>query len=170
MTTDSKPKPTAVLVDCDGTLVDVRPVRHLVMNKPANFRAFHEQAEDCPPIQEALDFCAEARESGHQIVIVTARKEKFRGSTVNWLNRHMPHHYHGPVMRDDDDNRPDIEVKAGMHRWLCTVFDIVGAIDDNPHVVALWEGLGIPTITVEGWDHEAAAVYIEQVNRMPVRR
>ena len=43
--------PAAVIVDIDGTLVDVSSVRHHVAGPgKRNFDAFHRESADCPPI------------------------------------------------------------------------------------------------------------------------
>lgn len=158
---------TAVLVDVDGTLCDVRPVRHHVMNKPKDFHAFHEAALECPPNPEVIDYCKQQHAEGHKIVVWTARKEQWRKGTFEWLTRNVPCHFEGPVMREDKDNRPDTEVKRQMFGWLSRTYDIVGAIDDNPRIIDLLENeLGVPTQVVEGWDHEAAATYTELANKM----
>lgn len=48
-----------------------------------------------------------------------------------------------------------MEVKRDIHRILTRdhEFEIVGAIDDNPPIIELWQGLGIPTEVVpREWD------------------
>lgn len=42
-------KPSAVLVDVDGTLVDVTGIRHLVEGENRDFNAFHKASIDCQP-------------------------------------------------------------------------------------------------------------------------
>jgi hypothetical protein len=57
----------------------------------------------------------------------------------NWLRQHLAVPFDGPFHRPDDDLRPDVQVKADIHRYLARHYDIVGAVDDNPNVIALWD-------------------------------
>jgi hypothetical protein len=144
-------KPTAVIADVDGTLADVRSIRHHVMAKPKDFDAFHAASAHVPPNPQAIDYVTAAHAAGHVVVVVTARRQTWAGVTATWLTTHLPVPFDGPFHRQDDDLRPDIQVKADIHRYLAKHYDIRGAIDDNPNVVALWTRLGIPTVVVPGW-------------------
>lgn len=142
----------AVIADMDGTLADVSGIRHFVASKPKNFDAFHAASEFVPANAQALEFVERHHHSGHVILVVTARMEKWRGATVRWLDRHMTVPYDGPFHRQDGDLRPDVQVKRDIHRYLARQFDIRAAVDDNPNVIALWSQLGIPTEVIPGWD------------------
>lgn len=135
----------AVIVDVDGTLADVRGIRHHVLTKPKDFDAFHAAAADVPPNQQAIDFCNRAHADGCVIVVVTARLDKWADSTAAWLHRHLDVPFDGPFHRADGDFRPDIQVKRDIHKYLSRHYDIVGAIDDNPNVI-------IPVDVVPGWE------------------
>lgn len=150
-------KPTAVIVDVDGTLCDVTSVRHHVLNRPKNFDAFHEGSLHCPPHQRALDYVNEASDEGHDILIVTGRMEMWRDHTVQWLATNVERQWIGPWMRPQGDYRTDVEVKREIHAELARCWEIVGAIDDNPSIVALWQDLGVPTVVMPGWEYEKAA-------------
>lgn len=150
-------KPTAVIVDVDGTLCDVSSVRHHVLTRPKNFEAFHEGSLHCPPHQRALDYVSEAADEGHDILIVTGRMAMWRDNTVEWLRDNMPRGWVGLWMRPQGDYRTDVEVKREIHTELAKRWDIVGAIDDNPSIVALWQELGIPTVVMPGWEYEEIA-------------
>lgn len=144
-------KPTAVIVDVDGTLADVRSIRHHVLTKPKDFDAFHAASAHVPPNPLAIDYVTAAHAAGHVVIVVTARRQRWLDVTVTWLDRNLPVPFDGPFHRPDDDLRPDIQVKADIHRYLARHYDIRGAIDDNPNVIALWHRLGIPTVVVPGW-------------------
>jgi hypothetical protein len=150
-------KPTAVIVDVDGTLCDITTALHHLNGETHGFQKngrpvkrldlFHAASALCPPNQVAIDYCVQAAEVGHHLIIVTARMEEWRDLTVTWLHQHLKPAMHaaghydrvcGPHMRRQDDYRPDVEIKM----------EIVGAIDDNPSVVQLWRSEGIPTTEV----------------------
>jgi len=147
----TKVKPEAVIVDVDGTLADVTQYRHHVLTRPKNFDAFHREAMEAPPIQSTLDWVLDEHEAGRTIFVVTARMETWREETTEWLNKYMPVTYAGPLMRKNKDYRPDFVIKREILEKIRTYYDVVGAIDDNPNVVQLWESEGIPTTIVPGW-------------------
>lgn len=144
---------TAIIVDVDGTLVDVTSVRHHVLNRPKDFDAFHREAETCPPIDSIADLVAHLAGARFDIIIVTARMRRWEASTTGWLLKHsIPcDELH---MRADGDYRPDYEIKREILADIRTRHDVILAIDDNPAVVALWRSEGIPTIEVPGWAEE----------------
>lgn len=149
----------AVLVDMDGTLVDVSSIRHHVTKAlradgsyaTVDFDAFHSRSVDCPPIPVTVDHVHRWHLSGHAILIVTARSEKYRPHTSWWLaDNYIPHvDLH---MRDSWDSRPDYEVKKDILSTLRRKWDIVHAIDDNPSVITLWREEGIPVTVIPGWE------------------
>ncbi|WGH21893.1 polynucleotide kinase [Rhodococcus phage Trogglehumper] len=158
-------KPPAIIVDVDGTLVDVRSTRRHVLGPKKDFDAFHSEAINCPPIPEVVEMCIDWHERGHGILVVTARKYRWFTDTENWLIEHLPVPYEGPFMRGDDDNRPDYEIKREIFGLLANRFEICHAIDDNPKVIALWEELGLNVHVVPGWDDAVSAAYVELANR-----
>ena len=145
-------RPKAVIVDVDGTLADVRGIRHHVAQKPKDFDAFHAASADVPPNQQAIDFVKRHHDAGHVIVIVTARRQQWLDVTQAWLDQHVPVPFDGPLHRLDGDFRPDVQVKRDIHRYLARNYDIRAACDDNPNVIALWEEIGIPTEVIPGWE------------------
>lgn len=143
-------KPEAVLVDMDGTLTDVTSIRHLVMDHPKDFDAFHSRSVDCPSNEEAVALAHAARAAGRVVIVVTARRHRWRHVTAWWLAMHgVPSDV--LIMRRDNDDRPDVEVKRDILTQIRTRWTPVLAVDDNPDIVALWKSEGIPTVVIPGW-------------------
>ena len=141
-----------VIFDMDGTLADVRSIRHHVVNdsRRKDFDAFHAESVNVPAHQHVVEAARQAHHDGLAVLIVTARKAKWRHHTAFWLAINgIPSD--GMWMRADHDNRPDREVKTDILRRIRQTFDVVHAWDDNPAVIAVWESHGIPTTKVEGW-------------------
>jgi len=152
----------AVIVDVDGTLVNVSSIRHHVRKalKPdgtytkKNFDAFHKESIDCPAIWSTLDkvhsFWSMER---CDILIVTARGEPYRKTTEKWLEK-----YAVPCtelfMRKEKDYRADVDVKRDIYKEIQdrNRWKVVYAIDDNPSIVRLWQDLGIYVFVVPGWE------------------
>lgn len=134
----------------DGTLADVRSIRHHIMGGNRNFDAFHSESIDAPAHDHVVSMVHKAVEDGHDILIVTARMAKWRNHTAMWLAMHgVPSH--ALFMRGDDDHRKDYLVKKDILDKINQTWNVVHAVDDNPAVIQLWEDNGIPTTIIEGW-------------------
>ncbi len=152
-------KRCAVIVDMDGTLVDVSSIRHYVREainddgsyKGKNFDAFHKASIVCPAIWSTLDavqyyWSVERRD----ILIVTARSRTYDKTTRDWLHKYaVP--YNKLFMREVGDQRADRDVKADILAEIQKTWTVVHAIDDNPNVISLWKENGIDTTVVPGW-------------------
>ncbi|GAB3655312.1 phosphatase domain-containing protein [Streptomyces sparsus] len=143
----------AVIFDMDGTLCDVRGIRHLI-DGPGGFHAFHSASVDCPPHEHVVRAAREAGAAGLAVLVVTARTVRYRPHTAMWLALHgVPSD--AMWMRAAGDARPDFEVKRDILRRIRSRFHPVHAWDDNPNVVRLWRREGIPVTVVPGWDAES---------------
>lgn len=146
-------RPDAVVFDMDGTLADVSGLRHLVQGPNRNFEEFHQRSVDAPPNSEVVDMARNAKAAGKKIVIVTARKAKFRPHTAMWLAQNdVPSD--AMYMRADKDQRPDYEVKKDILNRMSRSFNVIHAVDDNPNVLKLWHENNIRTTRVPGWEDD----------------
>lgn len=146
-------KQDAHIFDVDGTLCNVKGIRHLIMGTVRNFNAFHYASASCPPNAWVADKARRLHRDGVAILVVTARVEKFRRLTSWWLADHdIPSDE--LEMRADGDYRKDFVVKQEILQRLRLKYHIIGADDDNPAVIALWKHEGIPYTLVPGWDDE----------------
>lgn len=152
MSIQQQAKPKAVIVDMDGTLVNVTDIRHHVRKHPKDFDSFHAASIDSPPIQQALDFCQRYHDQGYVILVVTARVHKWFYTSLFWLHENMAVPFEGPFMRQDNGLRPDVDVKREIFAGLVTQYDIRAACDDNPAIIALWQELGLDVEIVPGWE------------------
>lgn len=143
-----------VIFDVDGTLCDVRSVRHHVrpaVGKKRNFHGFHMDSLYCPPNKQVVDFLMECKDNDLKVIIVTARDEKYRGLTEKWLElNNIP--YDGIFVRNYGDTRPDYEAKKEILADVRKFYNPVHAVDDNPQVLQLWKEENIQTTIVAGFD------------------
>ena len=144
-------KPTAYIFDVDGTLANVDPYLYYVRGSDRDYDAFHEASIDALPNIQVVEMLNNAVSDQHAILIVTSRKEKYRGLTSMWLAKNNIRS-HGLFMRADNDNRPDYEAKKDMLDNIIKLWDVVHAVDDNPNVIRLWEDHEIPTTKIGTWD------------------
>ncbi len=149
---------TAVIFDMDGTLADVSSIRHH-LNKYdegkrrviKHFDNFHDESVNVPPHSHVVNAAQIAHMLGHEVLVVTARKHMWRNHTAWWLAMHdVPSDM--LMMRGDEDNRKDYEVKRDMLDTLRKAYDIIHAWDDNPSIIKLWQENNIPTTVVPGWE------------------
>lgn len=144
-------KPTAHIYDVDGTLANVDPYIHLVRGSNKDYDAFHEASIGALPNIEVLEMLNNSVFDGHSIIIVTSRKEKWRGLTSMWLAKNNIRS-HALFMRADDDYRPDYEVKSDILDKINKHWSVLHAVDDNPSVIKLWEDRDISTTKIGSWD------------------
>jgi hypothetical protein len=144
-------KQTAHIYDIDGTLANVDPYLHFVRGSDRDYDAFHSASIDALPNIEVVEMLNQAFFNQQHILIVTSRKERWRGLTSYWLAKNDIGH-HALYMRGDDDNRPDYEAKKDMLDKIKKHWNVVHAVDDNPNVIKLWEDYGISTTKIGTWD------------------
>lgn len=141
----------AIIVDLDGTLVDVREIRHFLANRPRDFDSFHSSSRNSPPNEIVGKLVTRLNALGFQICVLSGRSDKWRDLSTKWLAQHnIPHAE--LLLRAIGDFRADIVVKQEMFLKLGEKYDVVLAFDDNPAIVSLWRELGIPCVAVPGWD------------------
>jgi hypothetical protein len=140
----------ADIYDMDGTLCDVREIRHLIQG-PNGFHAFHQASLFCPPNQWVVDAARESHAEGRAVLIVTGRSWQHRAVTAMWLAMHeVPST--AMWMRRIGDQRPDYIVKKGILQRIRQLYKPRHAWDDNPNVIRLWHEEGIPYTVVPGWE------------------
>jgi hypothetical protein len=144
-------KPKAHIYDVDGTLANVDPYLHHVRGSNRDYDAFHEASIDALPNMEVVEMLNNAVADQYAILVVTSRKDKWRGLTSMWLAKNNLRS-HALFMRADDDNRPDYEVKKDILDKINRHWNVVHAVDDNPNVIRLWKENGIPTTKIGTWD------------------
>ena len=144
-------KPSAYIFDVDGTLANVDPYLHYVRGSNRDYDAFHEASIDALPNVEVVEMLNNAVSDCHAILVVTSRKEKYRGLTSMWMAINNVRS-HALFMRSDEDNRPDYEVKKDILDKINKHWTVLHAVDDNPNVIRLWQDHGISTTKIGTWD------------------
>ena len=147
-----KVKPKAVILDVDGTLCDVSTALHHIKQHPKDWDSFHSASAECPPHQLAIEYAEKKYREGYTLLVVTARMQQHRETTMEWLKRHLKHPFYGPFMRPQDNYAPDYEIKREIFAHLSVVYDIRGAIDDSPAVCDVWRELGLDVVQMDRID------------------
>lgn len=145
----------AEIFDMDGTLADVRGIRHHVMGPVRNFHKFHRESVNCPPNPDVVEAAKRAHAEGRAVLIVTARSFDFAFHTMFWLSEHLGVPYEQMYMRRCGDYRPDYIIKREILDIIrADGYNPVRAYDDNPAIWDVWEEAGIETVRVEGFGFE----------------
>jgi phosphoglycolate phosphatase-like HAD superfamily hydrolase len=142
-----------IICDVDGTLCDVRSIRHYV-ERPgdaerfrANFALFHSSSEDCPAFPAVLKLVKDLERAGYGVVIVTAREARWVEVTERWLDRQGIRRVE-LITRPALDYRSDAVVKAEICADIQRRYAPRLAIDDRDDILAVWTAAAIPTLKV----------------------
>ncbi len=145
--------PRAAIVDMDGTLCDVRSIRHFVEEPLSDgpfrrdFEAFHSASLGCPSYPAVVELLQELRAEGLSILVVSARESRWTFLTALWLDEHGIA-YDEMFLRANGDHRPDVEVKRDIAQRVVRHFQPQLAIDDRDDIIQVWHSLGVPALKV----------------------
>lgn len=151
---DTPDRPPAIICDVDGTLCDVRAIRHHVERPEnaqafrANFALFHSLSEDCPAFPSVLQLVIELERAGYVIVVVTAREARWTELTERWLDSQGVRRVE-LITRRALDYRSDVLVKEEICAEILNRYSPQLAIDDRDDILAVWASASIPTIKVD---------------------
>jgi FMN phosphatase YigB (HAD superfamily) len=134
----------AAIVDLDGTLVNVSSIRHLVEGKKKNFEQFHARSAECPPNQVVVELTDYLSQNNFKIIIMSGRISRYLDLSISWLQAHKVN-FHEIYLRDNQDFRPDFEIKRDLFEFV-RQYRVQVAIDDKPNLRKLWLELGIPLV------------------------
>ena len=135
------------MFDIDGTLADCA---HRIQYAQAKlWDEFHERAPEDPVIVNVADLMIEMSLSGHKIILLTGRPERYRHLTTEWLKKaSLAKFYDELIMRPDDNYTPDglmkvniLEMRFGSQEdVLANVWFVV---DDRESVVEALRNYGL---------------------------
>lgn len=153
----SNEKPTAVVVDIDGTVAShVLPDGRLLRDH----HTYRAAVWDLPK-PAVIAVVLALRDAGHQVIFCSGRPERdkhgydVRAMTRGWLEQHLGDWTADQplVMRPATDQRPDDIVKRELYeRHIAPTYDLQLALDDRDRVVAMWRALGVTCLQVDYGD------------------
>ena len=140
-----------VLCDLDGTLSDAEHRLHHVRGKRRDYESFFAAAGEDAPMEPVITLVQALAAQGHQIHIVSGRRDDTRAATERWLEEHgVP--YHRLLLRPYDDRTPDHILKK---RWFDADYrgkEILLALEDRSRVVSMYRELGVTCLQVAEGD------------------
>jgi hypothetical protein len=136
---------SVILVDIDHTL-SAAHWRDAMIGGP--WDEYHAASVADPPAHDIAALVRALYNCGYTIIGITARPEKWRKLTMDWLLRHsIP--LHSILMRPDAAYHPAPEIKVKLaqeHFGDALVTCVAFIIDDREDVVAAFRALGITTL------------------------
>lgn len=131
-------RPSAWLVDIDGTLADKGD------RNPHDITRVAEDTAHEPIVTLAQTL----RTAGNALVIMSGRDETCRPDTEAWLTTHLGE-YTELHMRPAGDRRADYLVKAELFdTYVRDRWNVRGALDDRDQVVRMWRSMGLTCLQV----------------------
>ncbi|WP_181800668.1 AAA family ATPase [Microbacterium sp. H6] len=132
-------KPTAIIVDIDGTLAHMGDRRG-----PYDWDKVGMDELDIP-IAVLVNHMGET----HRVVLMSGREDICKGATERWLLDNNVR-YDALHMRAAGDRRADTVVKAELFdHHVRDQFNVIFAVDDRNAVVAGWRAMGIKTLQAQ---------------------
>lgn len=158
------PEKSVVICDIDGTMANCEHRRQYSHGPEKDWDKFFSLAPQDTLIESTAKMVRDFMDEGKTIIFVSARPERCRKDTEDWLASHgfvnahsnsdwLDEHsgerpYFALLMRADGDSRDDTLTKQGIldkqlkKEWIHTV------IDDRPKVIRMWESNGLSVIDV----------------------
>ncbi|MBR3898848.1 MAG: hypothetical protein IKJ44_01075 [Elusimicrobiaceae bacterium] len=143
-----------ILFDIDGTLADLNGREKFLKQKKPDWKNFNAKIEEDVPNTPVVELYRTLYESGKfELILVSGRQERFRKVTETWLAWHeIP--FDVLLMRPDEDQRPDSQVKQDILNVLKTQGkDILFCVDDRQSVVDMWRQNGITCLQCQKGDY-----------------
>lgn len=142
------------LFDIDGTLSDPSEFLHLIQEPPKKWKEWHNNVQNHGVHHDIVSQMRMMWDYRYIIFLVTARSEICRPGTIEWLDKHKINEYHGLIMRDNKDFRPDHEVKLDVLTKLRNDgYDVKFAFEDRDQVVQMYRNNGVRCFQVTNGDY-----------------
>jgi uncharacterized HAD superfamily protein len=140
------------IVDIDGTIANTEHRIHYITNGHKDWNAWHSNAHKDEPIEEVVALLDMAADYDIKIVLCTARDEKCRQDTLDWLTENdIP--YHALYMRKLGDRRDDDIVKFELLEQIYEAgYEPVLVLEDRDRVVKMWRSAGLRCLQVSPGD------------------
>lgn len=141
-----------VIFDLDGTLANHEHRLHLIDKAPKDWDEFIEESKNDKLNLPVVGFFYSVGDSNwpnFEVAIVTARPERHRDITVEWLQRNRLYP-HALLMRDNNDFRPDWEVKEDILLNNIGRQRVLFAVEDRKCCVDMYRRNGVFCFDVRG--------------------
>lgn len=141
-----------VICDIDGTIASTEHRIHYITNGHKDWDGWHANAHKDEPIEEIVMLLDLLAAADIKIVMCTARDEKCRQDTIDWLHANdIP--YDALYMRRKGDRRDDDIIKFELLKVIrADGYDPILVLEDRDRVVKMWRRAGLRCLQVSEGD------------------
>lgn len=139
-----------VLCDIDHVISNAFPRDHLIGGE-GGWDFYHAESLSDEPIHDLVALINALHSQGFIVIGITARPEKWRSLTLQWLVKH------GVMMEEilmRPDNAfhpaPEIKLKLALDRFADIKNEVALVLDDRDDVIAAFMQLGVSCLRVHG--------------------
>lgn len=144
-----------IISDLDGTIADCSHRLKYAKGDTKDWNKFFAGIPEDTPRKEVMEDIAKMAISNQQengkfpkIILVSARPEDYRESTVAWLEQNFPYKYEALIMRETNDKRDDTEVKSDIYKKYLSKLNVLAVFDDRPKVIRMLKENGLNVVDV----------------------
>lgn len=147
---------TAIVIDLDGTLFQIKHRLHHVQRPDPDYPAFHAACINDtiePGVGALIELLVNVPEQKRPlIVLMTARPDTYAKATMVCLEKYgIP--YDRLLMRGVDEHGKDADLKLQMlHLLRDNAINVLFAVEDRPSVVRMWRTNGVPCFACDDSD------------------
>lgn len=137
-----------VVSDLDGTIANCEHRLKYAKGPEKNWDKFFQGIpQDTPRKEVVSQVLGRSQTVFHPLILVSARPEKYRYLTEEWLAKYdIP--FDCLIMRGDGDKRDDTIVKQEIYDKYLKRYPIDVVFDDRPKVVRMWRANNVNVIDV----------------------
>jgi hypothetical protein len=135
------------IFDIDGTLSDNEHRMHYIMEENRDWDTFFSLQDKDEPFGAVMEIFDTLSAAGHKCVIITARCERFRDVTLEWLNKH----HEGTIkskdvyMRPLNDRTDDDKIKIDILNKILydnPQYRVMGIFEDRHRIIDAYRDAG----------------------------
>jgi acid phosphatase class B len=148
-------KKDCIVLDLDGTTSDFRWRLQTFAERPIDWeRVSRESAQD-RPFEWSVMLARMARKADIEVVFLTARKERDRSMTANWLDKNIGLDRYELVMVSNDCQLPDHESKLHLLKnYVAKYYNVIFTVEDRSDVVKAYRDAGFICLQAEEYKYD----------------
>ena len=134
-----------IIVDIDGTVAEISHRLHFLNQPTRRWEHFFAHMINDSPRYDVVSKIKQDVKNGATVVFVSARPKRYEKTTVLWLSQlEIP--YRTLIMRNNNDKRPDVEVKTDILNRYFKKRRVSKVYDDRLRVIRMWESEGLNVV------------------------
>jgi phosphoglycolate phosphatase-like HAD superfamily hydrolase len=136
------------IFDVDGTLANnLHRIKHLTATTHKDWDVFFSEQHKDSPFDAVMDIMNTLHQTGHKVIVITARDERFREVTLSWLKEHAAFDFKNEdlYMRKGDDRTDDDQIKLEIVEKILKEtpdYKVMGVFEDRHRVIDAWRNAG----------------------------